>query len=135
MAPNSTPNKPTKRRACQVTRLASSCRPAPKCWATCTEKPTAAALKSPLKSQVVLEVNPTAAVAEEPREPTMAVSTYCTKVSMICSFMAGQAKKSTDASVPPKWGMSGDASMAEIRSFPFIAGSLCRPGRPAPAAP
>ena len=32
-------------------------------------------------------------------------------------------------------GLPGAASMEAMRSLPFIAGSPCRPGRPAPAAP
>ena len=134
MAPMETPNSPTKRSPCQVTFWASSRRPAPKCWATCTEKPTAAALNRPLNSQVVEEVRPTAAVASEPREPTMAVSTYCTRVSMICSMMAGQAKSSTAPRVPQMWGSPGFASMEEMRSLVFIGRSPCRPGRLVPAA-
>ena len=63
MAPMNRPKSTVKRRLCHTTFWASSCRPAPRCWATCTEKPMAAAAKKPLKSQVVLEVSPTAAVA------------------------------------------------------------------------
>ena len=62
-APMRTPKRTVKRRLCHTTRRASSPRPAPRCWATCTEKPMAAAAKNPLNSQVVLAVRPTAAVA------------------------------------------------------------------------
>ena len=50
-------------------------------------------------SQFTVTVQPTAAVAEVPREPTMAVSTYCTAVLMSCSSMVGQASVSTAGSI------------------------------------
>ena len=89
------PKRTVKRRLCHHHPPGRPPPAAPRCWATCTEKPMAAAAKNPLNSQVVLAVRPTAAVAWEPRDPTMAVSTYCTRVIMICSTMAGQAKNST----------------------------------------
>ena len=45
-----------------------------------------------LISQLTVEVAPTAAVACVPREPTMAVSMYCTAVCISCSSMVGQAR-------------------------------------------
>ncbi len=44
-------------------------------------------------SQPTVDVAPTAAVAWVPREPTMAVSMYCTAVPMSCSSMVGQARE------------------------------------------
>ena len=72
----------TTPRACAVS-------PAPMCWATCTAKPIAAAPKRPLKSQTELDTTPTEAVALGPSDPTMAVSIYCTSVSMSCWTIAG----------------------------------------------
>ena len=44
-------------------------------------------------SQDTVEVAPTAAVACVPRDPTMAVSMYCTAVCISCSSMVGQARE------------------------------------------
>ena len=49
-------------------------------------------------SQLTVVVEPTAAVAEVPREPTMAVSIYCTAVCISCSSMVGQARAKTTGS-------------------------------------
>jgi len=42
-------------------------------------------------SQFTVVVDPTAAVACVPSEPTIAVSMYCTAVCISCSSMVGQA--------------------------------------------
>ena len=135
MLPKSRPKIPTKPSACQATSRALFSRPAPRCWATCTEKPMEAALNMPPKSQVVLAVSPTAAVAADPREPTMAVSTYCTKVIISCSTMAGQASSRTAPMVSLIRGVPSALSRQEIFSPAVILRSRCRPGPPAPAAP
>ena len=46
-------------------------------------------------SQFTVVVEPTAAVAEVPKEPTIAVSMYCTAVCMSCSSMVGHARAIT----------------------------------------
>ena len=46
-------------------------------------------------SQFTVVVDPTAAVAAVPRDPTMAVSIYWTAVPISCSSMVGQAREKT----------------------------------------
>ena len=45
-----------------------------------------------LISQLTVLVEPTAAVADVPREPTIAVSIYWTAVCIACSIMVGHAR-------------------------------------------
>ena len=45
-------------------------------------------------SQLTVEVEPTAVTASVPREPTMAVSMYCTAVCRSCSSIVGHASVS-----------------------------------------
>lgn len=59
---------------CRNTRRARSKLPAPKQWATWTEKPMEAALSSPPKSHVVDSTRPMDADCRAPRLPTMAAS-------------------------------------------------------------
>ena len=54
-------------------------------------------------SQDTVPVAPTAAVAWVPREPTMAVSIYCTAVCISSSSMVGQAR----AKITPRSRASG----------------------------
>ncbi len=74
-------------------RFTRSSSPAPIYLAICTAKPMATAFMTPLMSQILEVPTATAAVAVAPRETTMAVSTYCTRVCKICSTMVGQARK------------------------------------------
>ena len=57
-----------------------------------------AEMELPTSHPTVL-VAPTAAVAWVPREPTMAVSIYCTAVCMACSSMVGQASAAMTGSI------------------------------------
>ena len=43
-------------------------------------------------SQFIVVVEPTAAVADVPSDPTIAVSIYCTAVCISCSSMVGHAR-------------------------------------------
>ena len=52
----------------------------------------------PFTSQFIVVVEPTAAVAAVPSEPTIAVSTYCTAVYISCSSMVGHASAIIGAS-------------------------------------
>lgn len=63
--------------------------PAPILWATCTEKPVAAAVQSPQKSHVVVDTSPMEAEASAPTRPTMAASIYCMMMEDSCAMMAG----------------------------------------------
>ena len=130
-----TPNSTTNFSACHVTLRASLSRPAPMCWATCTENPTAAAFKKPLNIHVVLAVSPTAAVAPEPSVPTIAVSTYCTIVIMICSTIAGHASEITAIKDVPSGGTpvycsSRAAAFCFILQLPPFLLPLSARGRP-----
>ncbi len=58
-------------------RRAASKSLAPTLWATCTEKPVAAALSNPQNSHVVVETRPMEAEASAPRLPTIEASIYC----------------------------------------------------------
>ena len=51
-------------------------------------------------SQFTVVVEPTAAVACVPSEPTIAVSIYCTAVCISCSSIVGQARAHITATVP-----------------------------------
>ena len=53
-----------------------------------------------LTSHPTVLVAPTAAVAWVPREPTMAVSMYCTAVCIVCSSIVGQARATMTGSMP-----------------------------------
>ena len=75
--PHNKPNKPTATKACRSIVLAFRISPAPMEWATCTEKPVAAAEQVPPKSHVVVETKPMEAAALAPKLPTMAASIYC----------------------------------------------------------
>ena len=55
--------------------------------------PTPMAEMLPLMSQLSVAVQPTAAVAAVPRDPTMAISIYCTAVSTSSSSMVGPASE------------------------------------------
>ena len=72
-------------------------------------------------SQLTVTVLPTAAVAPVPREPTMAVSMYCTAVCISCSSMVGQAREITA-------GSRGHANMLFFRVF-SIFGIACGQGQ------
>gem|GEM_PF-6392892 len=61
-------------KACMEARLARSNFFAPKDWEIKARKPTPTALMDPISSQLAVMVEPTAAVARVPMEPTMAVS-------------------------------------------------------------
>ena len=74
---------------CRNTRCAPSQSPAPMRWATCTEKPEAAALSSPPKSHVVVDTKPIAAEASAPRLPTIDASIYCITIDDNCATTAG----------------------------------------------
>ena len=73
-------------------RAAASRSFAPQAWAMKARKPTPKADTMPPTSQPTVVVAPTAAVASVPREPTMAVSMYCTAVCISCSSIVGQAR-------------------------------------------
>ena len=79
----------TERMACRKTARASARRDAPTWCATCTEKPVAAALQVPQKSQVVVDTSPMLAAAPAPKRPTMAASMYCMAMADICATMLG----------------------------------------------
>jgi len=52
-----------------------------------------------MTSQFTVVVAPTAAMASVPKEPTMAVSMYCTAVRMTSSRMVGHAKENITGSI------------------------------------
>ena len=57
--------------------------------------PTPSAATLDITSQPTVTVEPTAAVAWVPMEPTIAVSIYCTAVSISSCSMVGQAREKT----------------------------------------
>ena len=79
-------------------------------WATCTEKPVAAAEHSPPSSQVVLATRPMAAEALAPRLPTMVASIYCMAVEESCASTAGMLRRTT----APSWPRSVAVSNRDV---------------------
>ena len=78
--------------ACAAARFAASRSPAPSAFAMKARKPTASAEVVEFRSQLMVVVEPTAAVACVPSAPTIAVSMYCTAVFISCSSMVGHAR-------------------------------------------
>ncbi len=74
---------------CLNTLLAFSVLLAPMQCATCTAKPVAIALATPLNSQVVVEMMPMAAESSAPSWPTIEASIYCMATFDTCAMMAG----------------------------------------------
>ena len=74
------PSTSTMNRDWSAVRRARSSSRAPRAWEIQASTPMAMAPMGALTSQVVVEVNPTAADAATPMRPTWAVSTYCTRV-------------------------------------------------------
>lgn len=70
-------------------------------WEMNARKPTPMADTVAPTNQLTVPVEPTAAVASVPREPTMAVSIYCTAVCISCSSIVGQASATTVFSMAP----------------------------------
>ena len=75
-------------------------------------------------SQLTVVVEPTAAVAEVPREPTMAVSIYCTRVAVSCSSMVGQARANTEGSSAQAIVNFFSRFSMLPRSFPLIRATV-----------
>ena len=80
--------------ACAVMRRAAFTSFAPKERDTNAKKPIPSAEIVEFTSQFIVTVEPTAAVAEVPKVPTIAVSIYCTAVCISCSSIVGRAKVS-----------------------------------------
>ena len=93
------PSTSAARHAWALACRARSGRPAPNCRAIKARKPTPTADTTLPIIQLTVDVAPTAAVAAVPREPTMAVSIYCTAVWVSCSSMVGQARVKMAASM------------------------------------
>ena len=85
------PTVRTASTACADACLAFSLSPAPRACDMYARKPTPMADTVLPTSQLTVVVEPTAAVAAVPREPTIAVSMYCTAVCSSWSSMVGQA--------------------------------------------
>jgi len=85
--------------AWETERRAASRSLAPQARAMKDRKPTPRAETEEPTSQPTVLVAPTAAVAWVPREPTMAVSMYCTAVCISCSSMVGHARLRMTASI------------------------------------
>lgn len=95
--------------------------PAPMRWATCTEKPEAAATHSPQKSQVVVDTNPMAA-ASAPRLPTIAASMYCMMMYETWVTTAGMLSRAVSSNCCP--GVMGLPSLMR-ESKPLVLSCFC----------
>ena len=78
---------------------ASSFFPAPRDCDMNARKPMPRAETDELTNQFTVVVEPTAAVASVPSEPTMAVSIYCTAVCISCSSIVGHARATMTGSI------------------------------------
>ena len=97
---NKIPDTSTASTACAEARRQRSGSFAPIARAIYERKPTPRADSELPTNQPTVLVEPTAADACVPSEPTMAVSTYCTAVCISCSSMVGNAKEITVGNSP-----------------------------------
>ena len=78
--------------------------------------------KKPFISHVKEDVTAMEAVAFLPRGPTMAVSTYCTMETSICSSMVGHARRHMIRGADVLSSRMLTARLARIEMIPFRAG-------------